>query len=194
LLSSRRNYYIVPSPDGHRNLIAQNYFISHKAQEEDAIMSSTFELVLLIPTQDFVALPRANNAQANSEGYLELPLPSQPTEAVHDLKSIITESPEGFWLGSFGLKPVIAEEIVGQLSADDQQGDATAESVKQWGAWKDLEPPVAAAGQQIDEASIWRLTTEGVLGEYADLSAVFSGEFEGRRRGLKVVPSESTMV
>lgn len=167
------------------------------AHEEDAIVSSTFELVLLIPTQDFVSIPRANNAQANSEGYLELPLPSQPTEAVHDLKSIITESPEGFWLGSFGLKPVVAEQIGASAAGKEHQSGEQAvdgeaeEQTKQWGAWKDLEAPVLAAGEeQVDEAKIWRLTSEGVLGDYADLTAVFSGDFEGRRRGLKVVPSK----
>jgi protein TIF31 len=149
----------------------------------DDELTSPFEVVLLVPSQDFLNLPRS--AEPNAEGFLELPLPSQLSDAVHDLKAIITESPEGFWLGSFGLKPIVSEEI----KPDEQPTEGEQAEIK-WGPWVDMVPPSVDPEAGPVDPKMWRLTNEGVLGDYADLSAVFGGSFEGKRRGLKVVPSE----
>lgn len=151
-------------------------------------MAGTFELTLLVPKQDFVSLSRPT--KANSDGYLELPLPSQPTDAVHDLRAIITEAPEGFWLGSFGLRPIVAEQI-GESAPTTTTTEEGVEPEKQWGPWRELQPPTTEVQDGTEDSKMWRLTSEGVLGDYSDLSAVFSGDFERKRRGLKVVPSES---
>lgn len=146
---------------------------------------------MLLPTQSFVTLPKT--ATPNADGYLELPLPSQHSDAVHDLKNIITESPEGFWYGAFGLKPIVSEEIVDAVSqevvvATDETEQQPKE--KKWGPWTDLVAPAPESSEGPLDPKMWRLTTEGVLGDFSDLSGVFSGEWQGKRRGLKVVPSE----
>ncbi|KAM0793668.1 hypothetical protein ACM66B_001098 [Microbotryomycetes sp. NB124-2] len=155
-------------------------------------MAGAFELVLLLPTQHFVDLARSGTqAQAQQQAqhtktkdgkYIELVLPSQLTDPVHELKQIITEAPEGFWLGSFGLRPVVADKVDTSGHKDEQEPT--------WSDWTDLEPTnqeTPAPGAINPNA--WRLTSEGVLGDYADLAVVFGGDFDNKRRGLKVVPT-----
>ncbi|SGY95264.1 BQ5605_C036g11483 [Microbotryum silenes-dioicae] len=148
-----------------------------------------FEITLVIPSQSFIALPRSQERQPNKDNHLEIPLPSQLQDAVLDLRNVITESPEGFWLGHFGLRPIVSDRIPG--------------SQTEWGPWVDLPEPSTEQQQQqpaqqqggdVSEFTGWRLSNEGVLGEYADIAAVFgSGEgYENRRRGLKVVPTPYT--
>ncbi|KAK4057736.1 Intracellular distribution of mitochondria [Microbotryomycetes sp. JL221] len=159
-------------------------------QDEAADAVQAFELVLLVPKQQFVQLSNDHqHADNDKDDFLELPLPSQLTDPVHELKQIITESPEGFWLGSFGLRPVVAQ----QLSPSKTDNDSTQQDDQvKWGPWTGLTPsedqqPVAGS----INSNAWRLTNEGVLGDYADLSAVFGGsDFDiTQRRGLRVVPT-----
>lgn len=116
------------------------------------------------------------------------------------MKNIIVEAPEGFWLGSFSLAPVYAEEIVDQTKTDSKEKEAGKEGessqdevVKQYGEWKTLTPPPAKDSVGEVDPKQWALTSEGVLGDLADLSAVFGGEPEfwgTRKKGLKVAFSE----
>jgi len=116
------------------------------------------------------------------------------------LKNIIVEAPEGFWLGSFSLSPVYAEEIVDQPKAKSDEKEARKdeensqdEAVKQYGEWKTLTPPPAKESVGEVDPKQWALTSEGVLGDLADLSAVFGGEPEfwtNRKKGLKVAFSK----
>lgn len=137
-----------------------------------------FELTLLLPTQSFVEPPSPNPAvKSVADGFLELPLPVGFTDPIHELKQLITESPEGFWLGAFGLAPVFAEQQSGSTEGEEEK----------WGPWQRVQPPADAT-----PAEAWRLTNEGVLGEFADLQNVFGlSDWKGKRRGLTVVPSLS---
>lgn len=149
------------------------------AQEPAA---TQFEVTLLLPTQDFVDVAHISQPrQPNAEGFLELPIPVAPTDAVQELRGLITESPEGFWLGAFGFVPVIAQEIVAELKEGEE---------KVYGPWVALVPPPVDPKATIPDPKAWKFTTEGVLGEFCELSAVFGDETpEGQKRGLKVVPS-----
>ncbi|KAK4046395.1 Intracellular distribution of mitochondria [Microbotryomycetes sp. JL201] len=149
--------------------------------DDAAAISPAFELVLVVPTQDFVDAARSGATKSADGKYVELSLPSQLTDPVHELKQIITESPEGFWLGSFGLKPVVADKL-----GEHETEDGTQET--NWSEWKELLPAEQPTPGAVNPEA-WRLTSEGVLGDYADLAAVFSGDFDDKRRGLKVVPT-----
>lgn len=94
---------------------------------------------------------------------------------------MILESPEGFWLGSFGLIPVLAELL--EEAKDEQQAT--------WGPWKNIPQSEITSETLPADPNVWRLTNEGVLGDYSDLKAVFGGNFDGKKVGLKVVSSES---
>ncbi|KAK4706107.1 protein TIF31, partial [Phenoliferia sp. Uapishka_3] len=152
---------------------------SQEAAQEEA--PAQFEVTLLLPTQSFVNLSHISPQprQPNADGFLELPIPVTPTDAVQELRNLITESPEGFWLGAFGFVPVEAEEIVGE----EKEGEE-----KSYGPWVDMTPPVQDPKSTIVDPSMWKLTADGVLGDFCELSAVFgSGEVENKKRGLKVV-------
>ncbi|GAA6061986.1 hypothetical protein JCM10212_004264 [Sporobolomyces blumeae] len=157
-------------------------------QVEDAA-SAAIDVTLLIPPQTFLNLAESP-ASKTSDGFLELPFTSALTDLVSDLKNIIVEAPEGFWLGSFSLAPVYAEEIAPTASESQQQdGDAPA-AAKQHGEWQKLTPPPAKENLAELDPKAWTLTSEGVLGDLADLSAVFGAEpefWQGKKRGLKVV-------
>lgn len=144
--------------------------------------AAMIEVTLLVPHQSFIRLAGDDAAPKKTE-FLELPIPIALTDAVHELRQLIVESPEGFWLGAFGLVPVVAE-LVGEV----KEGE---EAV--WGPWTDIPQPAVDAKEGPLDPKIWRLTNEGVLGDFADLAPVFGGdEFEGKKRGLKVVVSESS--
>lgn len=136
-----------------------------------------------MPSQQFLSLP-TSPAKKTADGLLELPLPIALSDAIHDLRTIITDAPEGFWLGAFSLAPCYAEEVEG---GEVKEGE---EQAKQFGEWKALSPPERkplAAGEV--DPTAWSLTKEGVLGDFADLTAVFGAEpefWEGKKRGLKV--------
>lgn len=141
------------------------------------------EVTLLVPHQSFIRLA-TDDATPKKTEFLELPIPIALTDAVHELRQLIVESPEGFWLGAFGLVPVVAELVT---EAKDEE-----EAV--WGPWTDIPQPVVDDKGPLDP-KIWRLTNEGVLGDFADLAPVFGGdEFEGKKRGLKVVVSKSSSI
>ncbi|KAI5475665.1 eukaryotic translation initiation factor 3 subunit CLU1/TIF31 [Pseudohyphozyma bogoriensis] len=139
------------------------------------------EIVLLIPAQSFVAVPHLTaTPKAGSPDVLELPINIAPSEAtVAELRQLITENPEGFWLGSFGLVPVEAKQVKA----------AEGESPAEWGPWSKLEAPEQSSSADPVDPTMWRYTGEGVLGDFMDLSAVFSGVADGVRRGLQVVPT-----
>ncbi|GAA5936176.1 hypothetical protein JCM10213_004702 [Rhodosporidiobolus nylandii] len=153
-------------------------------QVEDP-MAAAVLVTLLVPQQSFLALPSTAGAKTTEDGYLELSLPLALTDAVHDLRSIITDAPEGFWLGAFSLAPYYAEEVA-------QNGDVKEGEEKQYGEWKKLSPPPRkehTTGVEPDPKQ-WTLTNEGVLGDYSDLTACFGAEpefWEGKKRALKVV-------
>ncbi|GAA5878850.1 hypothetical protein JCM3774_000985, partial [Rhodotorula dairenensis] len=155
------------------------------AAEEEAAAASV-EVTLLIPTQSFIQ-PSAASATTASDGFLELPLPIALTDAVHDLRAIITDAPEGFWLGAFSLAPYYADEIAANGTADDQDED----SETRFGPWQKLLPPPrkSIAPGEVDTES-WNLNEHGVLGDFSDLTAVFGGDaaqWAGKKRGLKVI-------
>lgn len=144
-------------------------------------------MTLLIPTQSFIALG-AQPAKTTSDGFLELPLPIALTDAVHDLRAIITDAPEGFWLGAFSLAPYFAEEIATNGAAEEGQE-------KSYGEWQKLLPPPRKdlAPGEVDAES-WSLNEHGVLGDFSDLTAVFGGDaakWDGKKRALKVTLSAS---
>ncbi|BGP44233.1 Intracellular distribution of mitochondria [Rhodotorula kratochvilovae] len=155
---------------------------AHADQHDLDPMSPTVEVTLLVPAQSFLS-SAASPAQSTDDGFLELPLPIALSDVVHDLKSIITDAPEGFWLGAFSLAPVYADEVAPK---DGEDG------VPSHGEWIALTPPEGkplAPGAQTDPKQ-WALTKEGVLGDYADLTGVFGAEpefWEGKKRGLKVI-------
>ena len=144
-------------------------------------------MTLLIPTQSFIALG-AQPAKTTSDGFIELPLPIALSDAVHDLRAIITDAPEGFWLGAFSLAPYFADEIAANGAAEEGQE-------KSYGEWQKLVPPPRKdlAPGEVDAES-WSLNEHGVLGDFSDLTAVFGGDaakWEGKKRALKVTLSAS---
>lgn len=92
---------------------------------------------------------------------------------------MIVESPEAFWLGAFGLVPIVAEAVGKPEEGEEQK----------WGPWSVMTPPKENETAGPIDPKMWRLTDEGVLGDYADMGAVFGGSFEGKKRGLKIVVS-----
>ncbi len=114
---------------------------------------------------------------------LELPIPISSQDAVHELRQIIVESPEGCWLGAFSLVPVYSDLVqAGVEPSEGVEGQGPT-----WGEWKELDAPEPIKIQAgVVDTKTWRLTSEGVLGDYADLGAVFDGEWETRKRGLRV--------
>lgn len=143
-------------------------------------------MTLLIPTQSFIQ-PGAASATTVADGFLELPLPIALTDAVHDLRAIITDAPEGFWLGAFSLAPYFAEEITADGTPDDEGQE------KRFGSWQKLVPPPrkTVAPGEVDTES-WSLNEHGVLGDFSDLTAVFGGDaaqWAGKKRALKVILS-----
>lgn len=152
-------------------------------------LSATVEVTLLVPTQSFLSSAAPAGSKSTSDGFLELPLPIALSDVVHDLKSLITDAPEGFWLGAFSLAPLYADETPAAAEGDD----STAPSHGEWKALTPPAPQTPAPGAQPDPKQ-WALTKDGVLGDYADLTGVFGAEpqfWEGKRRGLKVVFSAS---
>ncbi|GAA6023979.1 hypothetical protein JCM8202_004909 [Rhodotorula sphaerocarpa] len=152
---------------------------------DEAAAVAAVEVTLLVPTQSFLHL-ETSQAKTTKDGFLELPLPVALTDAVHDLRAVITDAPEGFWLGAFSLAPCYADEIVANGAS---QGDGEGE--KHYGEWQKLTPPPRKdlAPGEIDGES-WSLNENGVLGDFSDLTAVFGGEpaqWEGKKRGLKLV-------
>ncbi|GAA5981119.1 hypothetical protein JCM10908_003992 [Rhodotorula pacifica] len=141
------------------------------------------EVTLLIPTQSFIALTGSPAKSASANDFIELPLPIALTDAVHDLRAIITDAPEGFWLGAFSLAPYYADEIAANGTPEEGQE-------KRYGEWKKLTPPPrkAIVPGEVDTES-WSLNEHGVLGDFSDLTAVFGGDaaqWEGKKRALKV--------
>ncbi|BGP21157.1 eukaryotic translation initiation factor 3 subunit CLU1/TIF31 [Rhodotorula toruloides] len=155
------------------------------AEQADQAASepAAVEVTLLVPSQHFLSLS-TSPAKKTADGLLELPLPIALSDAIHDLRTIITDAPEGFWLGAFSLTPYYAEEV------DGGEGKEGEEQAKRFGDWKALSPPdrkPLAAGEV--DSTVWSLTKEGVLGDFADLTAVFGAEpkfWEGKKRGLRV--------
>jgi protein TIF31 len=143
----------------------------------------------LIPAQNFLNLAESP-ASKTPDGFLQLPFTSSLTDLVSDLKNIIVEAPEGFWLGSFSLAPLYAEELAEGSKVESKENEAEAE--KQYGEWKALTPPPAKENLSEIEGKQWTLTSEGVLGDLAELSAVFGADpefWQGKKRGLKVASS-----
>ncbi|GAA5974362.1 hypothetical protein JCM11641_005234 [Rhodosporidiobolus odoratus] len=153
------------------------------AEQAEDPLAAAVPVTLLLPTQSFIPLPSAAGASSTKDGYLELSLPLALTDAVHDLKTIITDAPEGFWLGAFSLAPYFAEELEGKVEEGQE---------KQYGPWQKLQPPPRkqhSTGMEPDPKQ-WALTKEGVLGDYSDLTACFGAEpefWEQKKRALKVV-------
>ncbi|KPV77917.1 uncharacterized protein RHOBADRAFT_50445 [Rhodotorula graminis WP1] len=153
-------------------------------QDQDP-MSATVDVTLLVPAQSLLSSsPAPSSAKSTTDSaFLELPLPIALSDVVHDLKNIITDAPEGFWLGAFSLAPVYADELA------PVDGDDSAPSHGEWTALSPPAPQTPVLGAQPDPKQ-WALTKDGVLGDYADLTGVFGGEpefWEGKRRGLKVI-------
>lgn len=121
---------------------------------------------------------------AAKDGHLEFSIAFGLKDAVQDLKQAVTDSPEGFWLAAHGFRPVVAELIPLADGKELAEGEEQA-----WGPWVDVLPPVIDPEAPLDP-KIWRLNKEGVLGDFADLEPVFGGDFSGKKRGLRVVPSE----
>ncbi|GAA5840578.1 hypothetical protein JCM3766R1_000700 [Sporobolomyces carnicolor] len=147
---------------------------------EQEASNSVIDLTLLIPAQSFLTLAESP-ASKTADGFLQLPFTSSLTDLVSDLKNIIVEAPEGFWLGAFSLAPLYAEQAAGEATEG--------ESEKQFGEWKVLSPPPAKENLAEVEGKQWTLTSEGVLGDLAELSAVFGSDpefWDGKKRGLKV--------
>ncbi|GAA5933681.1 hypothetical protein JCM1841_005504 [Sporobolomyces salmonicolor] len=162
-----------------------NVDVDQLEQADDAFASS-IEVTLLVPPQSFLQLP-PTPASKTSDGFLELPFTSALTDIVSDLRNIIVDAPEGFWLGAFSLAPYYAEEIQQEAVDEAKEGDDLPQ--KQYGEWKVLTPPPAKEDQEEIDLKAWNLTSEGVLGDFADLSGVFGAEpefWEGKKRGLKV--------
>lgn len=109
------------------------------------------------------------------------------SDSVQELRNLITESPEGFWLGAFGFVPVLADELEGELKEGDE---------KSYGPWVEMTPPVQDPESTVVDPSMWKLTADGVLGDFCELSAVFGAPVEGdsKKRGLKVVLSALLVV
>ncbi|GJN91930.1 hypothetical protein Rhopal_004955-T1 [Rhodotorula paludigena] len=151
-------------------------------------LTATVEVVLLVPTQSFLPLAATHAHSPTADGFFEIPLNVALSDAVHDLRTIITDVPEGFWLGAFSLAPCYAD-LVAQDNGDAAPADAPAPVPH--GEWKTLSPPErapAGPGAEQDPAA-WSLTSEGVLGDYSDLTGVFGADaefWEGKKRGLKV--------
>ncbi|GAA6025906.1 hypothetical protein JCM11491_003623 [Sporobolomyces phaffii] len=151
--------------------------------EQAQVDSPVIDLTLLIPAQTFLNLADSP-ASKTADGFLQLPFTSSLTDLVSDLKNIIVEAPEGFWLGSFSLVPLYAEEVANAKPESDEQ-----EPEKQYGDWRTLEAPPAKENLAEMDGKQWSLTSEGVLGDLAELSAVFGADpefWEGKKRGLKV--------
>ncbi|KAL8280766.1 hypothetical protein RQP46_006770 [Phenoliferia psychrophenolica] len=146
------------------------------APQEDT--PGQYELTLLIPSQSFISLAHLSPQprEANSEGLLELPIPVAPSDAVQELRNLITESPEGFWLGAFGFVPVEAAEL-------PSEGDE-----KVYGPWVEMQAPTPDPTTTVVDPNMWKLTPDGVLGDFCEMAPVFgTAEVEGKKRGLKVV-------
>jgi hypothetical protein len=143
-----------------------------------------------VPRQSFAPIKQAV-APASSSAYdaanISFPITIPATEAVQDLAQLVRDTPEGFWLGSFGFRPVVAKRLGSHKEGEEERSE--------WGEWEAMVQPVRDVTLKvgaIDEKA-WRLNNEGVLGEFSDLVNVFGGgaaAFEGLRRGLQVVPSE----
>lgn len=134
---------------------------------------------MLVPPQTFLAAKGSDRPSA----LLELPIPISAQDAVHELRQIIVESPEGCWLGAFSLVPVYSDLIEGGVEA----GEGVEGQAAKWAEWKELKAPEPIKIQAgVVDNKTWRLNNEGVLGDYADLGAVFDGEWETRKRGLRV--------
>ncbi|GAA5956329.1 hypothetical protein JCM3765_005630 [Sporobolomyces pararoseus] len=154
-------------------------------EQAEAASSSIIDLTLLIPAQTFLNLPESP-ASKTADGFLQLPFTSSLTDLISDLKNIIYEAPEGFWLGSFSLAPLYAEQLA--ESEEKKEGEAEL-SEKQYGEWKVLTPPPAKENLSEVDGKQWTLSSEGVLGDLAELSAVFGSDpdfWQGKKRGLKV--------
>ncbi|GAA6033662.1 hypothetical protein JCM8097_004371 [Rhodosporidiobolus ruineniae] len=150
--------------------------------EQEDPAGAAVVVTLLVPAQHFIPLSTAQ-AKVTDDGFLELPLPLALTDAVHDLRNIIVDAPEGFWLGAFSLAPYYAEEV--SANGDGVNGE------KHYGEWKKVQPPPRQehTGTEPDPTA-WSLTKEGVLGDYADLTACFGADaefWEGKKRALKVI-------
>ncbi|BGP04233.1 Clustered mitochondria [Rhodotorula toruloides] len=171
------------APDAEIQQLQAGDAVGAEQADQAASEPAAVEVTLLVPSQQFLSLP-TSPAKKTADGLLELPLPIALSDAIHDLRTIITDAPEGFWLGAFSLAPCYAEEVEG---GEVKEGE---EQAKQFGEWKALSPPERkplAAGEV--DPTAWSLTKEGVLGDFADLTAVFGAEpefWEGKKRGLKV--------
>lgn len=140
--------------------------------------AAQIEVTLLLPHQSFVKLPHLPSPASSTE-FLELPIPLSLTDAVHELRQMIVESPEAFWLGAFGFVPVVADALGEPKEGEEQK----------WGPWTAMTPPEVDEKAGPIDPKIWRLTDEGVLGDFADMGSVFGGSFERQKKGLKVVVS-----
>jgi hypothetical protein len=103
-----------------------------------------FELTIVLPPSPFA--PKGGPA-------LAIVLPVSSRELVRDLKLVVTESPEGFWLGAFSLvraddddeTPLGEWDEIGNAFEDDADAEPTApKSIKVVdGACQPLRPALA---------------------------------------------------
>lgn len=149
-----------------------------------------FDFTLLIPRQSFAPIKNSSiPTDSQDPAFLALVLGITLNDVVNDLSQLVRDTPEGFWLGAFGMVPVVAKAL-DSLAADQVPEDETpaGESIPvNWGPWEALAP----APDELEGKS-WRLNRHGVLGDFADLVNVFGGaDWTGIKRGLKIVPSKS---
>lgn len=153
------------------------------ALSPEELAAAPFEVILLVPNQTFIpiAAPGSKTRALFKSSFQELPFNVSQSDVIHELRSLIQEAPEGFWLGAFGLAPM------GSVLLEEAKGEEAAK----WGPWEKVIPTEeeVATGSK-EDSKAWRLTSEGVLGDFSDLSGVFVGLPSTSRRGLQVVPSK----
>ncbi|KAM0748930.1 hypothetical protein T439DRAFT_303695 [Meredithblackwellia eburnea MCA 4105] len=156
-------------------------------QQEAVELPLQFEVTLLVPSQSFAPLAHlANQPRTKTvDGLLEVPYPVTAADAVQELKNILTESPEGFWLGAFGFVPVVADQV-GTTSVETGVEGEEPQEVPTYGPWYPLNPPTPDPKAPIADPKVWRLNSEGVLGDFCEIATVFA-DLEGKKAGLKLV-------
>lgn len=135
---------------------------------------------MVVPTQTIVPISTESNktrtlSKASNQ---EIAFQIQRTDVIHELRSLIHDAPEGFWLGAFGLVPCHSELLV-EATEEKEEKEAS------YGPWKDCTPSKVG-----DDVKTWSLTSEGVLGDFSDIDGVYADVAATSRKGLRAIPSK----